>query len=119
MLARAAGLRRFVGTMTSGSFQEESGAAARVSGLLEKWQRSSDGRTILRDLDLVAVRVGAGQLELDDLAVLQVTESESTRACNEDVEHRPAQAEATRLSRETSDHFRPPPDLLERSLQQV
>ncbi len=47
-------------------------------------------KMILCDLDLVAFGVGAGQLELDDLAVLQVTESETTSACNEDVEHRPA-----------------------------
>src|SRR5437016_13262892 len=57
--------------------------------------------------------------ELHDLAVLQVTQSKATRRGDEDVEHRPAQAEPTCLTWEAANHLRSPTDFLERSLQQV
>jgi hypothetical protein len=44
------------------------------------------------------IRVSARVLELNNLAVLQVAQTQSARSGDENVEHRPAQAEATRLA---------------------
>jgi hypothetical protein len=43
--------------------------------------------------------LSASDFELDDLAVFQITKSQSACSGDEDVEHCPAQAEATRLTR--------------------
>src|SRR5437868_3780496 len=63
--------------------------------------------------------LSAGRFELQDLAVLQIAEPQPARASDEEVQHGPAEAEATGLTREATDHLSPPADLLERALQQV
>jgi hypothetical protein len=55
-------------------------------------QRSSGGLAMLGDLGEVAVTLGASDLQLDNLAVLEVSQTEPASATDEDVQHRPAQA---------------------------
>jgi hypothetical protein len=63
--------------------------------------------------------LGARDPELDDLAILELGQAEATSAGEEQVEHRPAQAQAARLAGEAPDDLGAPPHLLERALQQV
>ena len=65
----------------------------RVGGpeMLEKWRRSSRGQTILRGfLSGEIFAVGAVNSELQNLAVLQVAETQAACSGDEDVEHGPA-----------------------------
>ena len=84
----------------------------------KRW-RSSRGQLILCDLARGPIQESARGLELNDLAEVHVAESQSTRAGDEDVEDRPAEAEAAPFTWEAADHPRSPPHLLERPLQQV
>jgi hypothetical protein len=57
--------------------------------------------------------------ELRELLTIQIGEAESVGSVNDEVEHGPAQAEATRLTRKTTDHFRPSSNFFQRSLQEI
>jgi hypothetical protein len=48
------------------------------------------------------IGVSARVLELHDLAVIQVAQTQSARSGDENVQHRPAQVEATRLTWEAA-----------------
>jgi hypothetical protein len=56
---------------------------------------------------------------LDDLAGLEVGQAKAASAPDEEVQHRPAQAEAARLTGKAADDLGAPTDLFERALQQV
>jgi hypothetical protein len=85
----------------------------------KSWWRSSGGRVSLGDLGQVLRMLLACHLHLDHLAILKVAQSQATCTSQEQVQHRPAQTEAARLAGEPTDHLRPPPDLLQRALQQL
>jgi hypothetical protein len=57
--------------------------------------------------------------ELGEVLTIQIGEAETVRGVDIEVEHRPAQAQAARLSRKTTDDLGPTADFFERSLEQV
>src|SRR5438270_12337464 len=57
--------------------------------------------------------------QLEDLAVLKVGESQAMGACQEQVQHRPAQAQTTGLTREPTNDFGPTANLLQGTFQQI
>ena len=64
-------------------------ATLRLRTAVKAWRRSR-GQLILCDLVRSLVWVSTRGLELNDLAVVQITESQSARSGDEDVEDRPA-----------------------------
>src|SRR5215831_13847936 len=76
-----------------------------------------------RPTSLCGQRLGrlghANRTHLRQLSTLQSGQSEPASAGDEQVQHRPAEAQATGLAWEPADHFDAPLDLLWRPLQQV
>jgi hypothetical protein len=57
--------------------------------------------------------LSAGNFQLYDLAILQIAQPQPARRGDNDIEYRPAQTEATRLTWKASDDLRAPADLFE------
>src|SRR5438270_1639689 len=57
--------------------------------------------------------------QLEDLAVLKVGESQAMGACQEQVQHRPAQAQTTGLTREPTNDFGPTANLLQGTFREI
>ena len=57
----------------------------------------------------LANQVSVGS-QLHDVLAIEIGESKAMRCVDDEVEHRPAQAQAASFSGETPDHLRPSPD---------
>ena len=57
--------------------------------------------------------------QLHEMLAIEISETKAMRRVDDQVEHRPAQAQATGFSRETPNHLRPAPDFFKGSLQEV
>ena len=67
---------------------------------------------MLRDPKVVFVAMSPVGSHLHGLAILNVGESQAMGACQEEVQHCPAQAQATGLTRESTNDFSPAANLL-------
>jgi hypothetical protein len=57
--------------------------------------------------------VGAGHSQLENLAIFQVAQSQAAGPSDEDLEHGPAQAEATGLTWKPTDYLSSPTNFFE------